>query len=238
MVRTGAAGRYWRPKGRDRLQGVPLGHKRPDRGEGCDRREGRYAAPQGHDGLSGLDSFDINIKKASDQTVTNSTTLQNQRVEFQRLCRRGVVRPVPARIRGNNATGDYKCDFSFPSSSGWVSYVSDNTAADAINISTGIRLAAATNLTSIVLGTDAADTPRMMSLEMMLRPTANGTVQFRFANRCGGRPHFDNTRRLDSPRDEARLRQCQVLVTLPSGNDLRYPGPSTRSRNVADPDGS
>ncbi len=45
-----------------------------------------------------------------------------------------------------------------------------------------------------MLGTDAADTPRMMSLEMMLRPTANGTVQFRFANSVAAAGRTSTTR--------------------------------------------
>jgi hypothetical protein len=87
---------------------------------------------------------------------------------------------------GNNTTGDYKCDFSFPSSTGWVRYAGDSDASDLMLVSTGIRLSAVSNLTSIALGTDAAGTPRTFTLEMMLRPTANGTVQFRFANNSAG----------------------------------------------------
>ena len=88
---------------------------------------------------------------------------------------------------GNNATGDYKCDFSFPSASGWYDYVGDNNTADAINVSTGIQFATLTNFAAAVgLGTDAASTPRMFSLEMMIRATAAGTVQFRFANNAAG----------------------------------------------------
>ena len=88
---------------------------------------------------------------------------------------------------GNSTTGDYKCDFSFPSASGWYDYVGDNTTADAINVSTGIQMVTLTNFAApIGLGTDAASTPRMFSLEMMIRPTAAGTVQFRFANNTAG----------------------------------------------------
>ena len=150
---------------------------------------------KGTTGTQGSNSFDINIKKASDQTVTNNTTLQNDSaLSFSVSAGEVWYVQLLLAYSGNNATGDYKCDFTFPSSSGWVSYVSDNTAADAINVSTGIRLAAATNLTSIVLGTDAADTPRMMSLQMMLRPTANGTVQFRFANSVAAAGRTSTTR--------------------------------------------
>ena len=63
-----------------------------------------------------------------------------------------------------------------------------------INVSTGIRLAAVANLTAIALGTDALDTPRMFTLEMMIRPTANGTVQFRFANNTAGAGRTSTTR--------------------------------------------
>jgi hypothetical protein len=70
-----------------------------------------------------------------------------------------------------------------------VRYVGDNSTADAIMVSTGIRLAAATTTGNLALGADGANTPRTFMVEMMLRPTANGTVQFRFANNAaaGGR---------------------------------------------------
>lgn len=95
---------------------------------------------------------------------------------------------------GSNATGDYKCDFSFPTASGFVRYVGDNTTADAIAVSTGVRFATVTNLTSIALGTDGADTPRVLDLELMLRPTASGTVQFRFANNAAAAGRTSTTR--------------------------------------------
>lgn len=98
------------------------------------------------------------------------------------------------KYSGNNTNNDYKCDFSFPSSTGWVSFVGDSTIADAINVSTGVRFAAATNLAAMALGTDSSDTPRTFTLEMMLRPTANGTVQFRFANNVAGGGRTSTTR--------------------------------------------
>ncbi len=150
---------------------------------------------KGATGAQGANSFDVNIKKSADQTVTNNATLQNDS-ELSFSVTSGEVWYVQLLLAysGSSANGDYKCDFSFPSSSGWNSYVGDNTTADAINISTGIRLAAVTNLTAIALGTDTVDTPRMFMLQMMLRPTANGTVQFRFANNAASAGRTSTTR--------------------------------------------
>ena len=71
----------------------------------------------------------------------------------------------------------------------------DNSTADAITFSTGIRFATATAFAAAVgLGTDAANTPRVFELEMMLRPTASGTVQFRFANNAAAATRTSTTR--------------------------------------------
>ena len=108
---------------------------------------------------------------------------------------------------GNSTTGDYKCDFSFPSASGWYDYVGDNTTADAINVSTGIQFATLTNFAAAVgLGTDAASTPRMFCLEMMIRRDrgGHGPVPLREQHR-GSRRQLDHQGRLDPESQEARV---------------------------------
>ena len=137
----------------------------------------------------------MQITKSADQTVTNNATLQND-TQLSFGVNSGEVWYVQLLLTysGNNATGDYKCDFSFPSSTGWDRYVGDSSTADAILVSTGVRFAAASNLAAISLGTDALDTPRTFMLEMMLRPTANGTVQFRFANNTAAAGRTSTTR--------------------------------------------
>jgi hypothetical protein len=95
---------------------------------------------------------------------------------------------------GSNANSDYKCGFTFPTGTGWVSYVGDSTTADLINLSTGIRISAATSLTAIALGTDGANTPRTFTLQMMINATANGTVQFQFANNAAAASRTSTTR--------------------------------------------
>jgi hypothetical protein len=75
-----------------------------------------------------------------------------------------------------------------------VRYVGDSTTADAINVSTGVRISAATATAAIALGTDALDTPRTLMLEMMIRPTAGGTVQFQFANNTAAAGRTSTTR--------------------------------------------
>ena len=146
--------------------------------------------------------------------MTNNATLQNDSaLSFNVSSGETWYVELMLSYSGNNATGDYKCDFSFPLSSGWVRYVGDNTAADAINVSTGIRLAAASNLASIALGTDAADTPRVLMLEMMIRPTANGTVQFRFANNTAAAGRTSTTRAGTILHATSWARRCRASTT-------------------------
>jgi len=143
-----------------------------------------------------LNAWDVDLTKSADQVVTNNATLQNDS-ELSFSVNAGETWYVQLLLSysGNSAAGDYKCDFSFPSASGFFRYVGDNSTADAILVSTGVRFAAATNFAAAVaLGADAANTPRVFELDMMLRPTANGTVQFRFANNNAAAGRTSTTR--------------------------------------------
>jgi len=127
--------------------------------------------------------------------VTNNSTLQNDsQLSFSVNSGETWYVQLLLSYSGNNATGDYKCGFSFPSSTGWVRYVGDSTTGDVINVSTGVRISAAAGTAAISLGTDALDTPRTFMLEMMIRPTANGTVQFQFANNTAAAGRTSTTR--------------------------------------------
>jgi hypothetical protein len=128
--------------------------------------------------------------------VTNNATLTNDS-ELSFAVNSGDTWYVQLLLSysGNNATGDYKCDFSFPSASGYLRYIGDNSAADALILSTGIRFAAVGSFAAaIALGADAVNTPRVFELDMMLRPTASGTVQFRFANNTAAAGRTSTTR--------------------------------------------
>jgi hypothetical protein len=147
-------------------------------------------------GPAGPTSWDINISKSADQTVTNNATLQND-TELKFNVAAGEVWYVQLLLvySGNDNAGDYKCDFSFPSSSGWHSYIGWVPNSNAILVSTGIRMAAITNFAAaIAVGSSAANEPRPLMIRMMLRPTAAGTVQFRFANNMAGAGRTSTTR--------------------------------------------
>ena len=127
--------------------------------------------------------------------MTNNAVLQNDsQLSFAVAANETWYVELLLSYSGNNVNGDYKCGFTFPTSTGWVSYVGDSTAADAINLSTGIRISAAASITAVALGTDAADTPRTFSLQMMIRTTAAGNVQFQFANNAAAAGRTSTTR--------------------------------------------
>lgn len=129
--------------------------------------------------------YDQYIVKSADQDVTNNATVQND-TDLLFAVVSGEVWYVQLLLiySGNNATGDYKFDFGLPTATGWWRYVGDSTTADAINVSTGIRMAAATALAAQVsLGTEADVTLKHTFFgEMMFRAGSSANFQFKFAN--------------------------------------------------------
>jgi hypothetical protein len=128
--------------------------------------------------------WDVNIRKPSDQDVTNNATVQND-TALVFPCVSGELWYVWLLLifSGNNATGDYKFDFGLPTARGTFSYVISDTTADAIQVSTGIQLAAVTALAAQVsCGTDASNTPRVGSMELFFRCGSTADFQFKFAN--------------------------------------------------------
>ena len=147
-------------------------------------------------GPAGPTNWDINISKSADQTVTNNATLQND-TELKFNVAAGEVWYVQLLLvySGNDNNGDFKCNFTFPSSSGWYSFIGWNLPSNGIQVNTGTRLAAVATLPAdIGMGTSAANEPRSLKVTMMLRPTAAGTVQFQFANNLAGAGRTSTTR--------------------------------------------
>ena len=145
----------------------------------------------------GLNAWDVDITKSADQTVTNNATLQkDSQLSFDVDAGETWYVQLLLFFSGSNATRRLQVRLELPLASGFVRYVGDNTTADAINVSTGVRFAAATNVTSIALGTDATDTPRVFELEL-----------------CCGRPRtarFSSASRTTPPRPTGPRRRARA----------------------------
>lgn len=134
--------------------------------------------------LRKLMGWDVHITASTDQDVTNNSTVQDDSQLLFPVAS-GEVWDVELILlyAGNNTTGDFKLDFGLPTVTGTWSYLGDSTTADAIQVSTGIRMAGITSLAAQVsLGTDASLTPRVFRGRLLFRAGSTGNVQFRFAN--------------------------------------------------------
>lgn len=123
------------------------------------------------------------LAKTADQDVTNSASLTDD-TDLQIAVTGDTYHfQIFIMFSGDSATGDIKFDF-LPDSgdmSGWYRYVGSNTTADAVLVSTGIRLAAAATITAITAGVDASHTVRHLMIEGMLRFSGAATFKLRFA---------------------------------------------------------
>lgn len=152
--------------------------------------------PQGATGPAGPSDWTIDIAKSSNQDVTNNATVQNDsELKFAVLNGEIWTGRLELIYAGSDATGDYKFDFGLPNVFGWFRYIADNTAANAINLSTGIRWNNATALAAQVsCGTAADVTARRVALiEFMFRAAAAGDFQFRFANAAAAAARISRT---------------------------------------------
>ena len=134
--------------------------------------------------VTGVADWDIDITKSGLQDVHNTATVVNDtELLFPVLINEVWYVQLLLLYSGNSTSGDYKFDFSLPTAHGWIRYITDNSTADAIQVSTGIRLAGVTALAAQVsCGTDAAFTARTALVEMMFRAATTGNIQFQFAN--------------------------------------------------------
>lgn len=131
------------------------------------------------------EEWDAVAKQAADQDVINSTTLVNStNLSFAVLLGEVWRFEYDIIYSGNSAACDFKCDFAPTAGNmtGHYCFVGSDTIADVINVSTGIRLAAAATIAVIPCGTPAAfTTKRTLQIEAMIQFSANATVNFRFA---------------------------------------------------------
>lgn len=168
-------------------------------------------------GVSQEGDWDFVITKQALQDVIDSTTLvDDTELQFDIDERDCWLVQLLILYAGSNSTGDYKFDLSLPNVNGWIRYIADNDPADAILVSTGVRLSGATALAaSIALGTDAALTPRMLWLETMFRAGDTAPFIYQFANNVAGTGRVSRTY-------EGSVLRARRLSVIPFGQS----GPS------------
>ena len=87
---------------------------------------------------------------------------------------------------GSSATGDFKCNFTFPSTCTTIHRYMSIGTADTAGANAGIiNLAVTAWAAAIALGCDASDTVRPFLLDMILVAAGTGNVQFQFAQNMG-----------------------------------------------------
>jgi len=133
--------------------------------------------------LQQLQAREWMVVKHADQDVTNSATLTADLELFVPVAANASYL-VEALIlySGNDATGDYQYNFTYPSSLPRGYGIEWNTS----DASTGLfgigGIAASTSLSARSIGTDAADTTRQMMNRIFFRVgAAGGTLQYQFA---------------------------------------------------------
>lgn len=128
--------------------------------------------------------WDFEIIKSALQDVLDTDTLEDDtELQFDLTARDCWFVQLLVLYAGNNATGDYKFNLSLPNVNGWVRYIADSDPANAILVSTGVRLSGATALAaSIPLGVDGSFTPRMLLIELMIRAGDTDSLIYQFAN--------------------------------------------------------
>ena len=166
--------------------------------DGEDGTDGFPGAP-GAAGVAGF-TWSANVVKSADQTVTNSTTLVSD-TELKITVGAGEFWRIEMLLRysGNNASGDYKLGFNFPTGTNGTTQFStiDNV------LTPQTITAAVVNGTwsqgtpgSISLGSDAAagDVPLGAHGVMVLYFPNAGDVQLTFANNTAGIGRTSTTR--------------------------------------------
>lgn len=139
----------------------------------------------------GGSDWDVTIIKSADQTVSNNATPQNDTELFTTLSANTLyLIEVVLLYSGNNTTGDYRCNLTFPATSGGAApgFYSGYNASLTGQIATGAGVSSITqwpsNAGDLILGTTANPAELITAL---IRVTlhvggSGGTLQFKFAN--------------------------------------------------------
>lgn len=125
------------------------------------------------------------VTKSADQDVTNAGVTNDTELSIAVLAGEKWYFELLLFYSGNNATGDYIADFTFPTASGVANWFNITTADGAAQTTKVILIAASVSTQS--LGTTATITDiRAAIFSMSLCFTANGTLQYRFGNASVG----------------------------------------------------
>lgn len=129
--------------------------------------------------------WDRIIRKASDDTVTNSATLTaDSELTFAVGGSTEVWRFEAMILYDSTLSGDYKCDFTGGGQtfSATFRYLGSDTTANAVLVSTGIRDSGVTTTTDIAAGGTSGGTVRFILIEGVFHAFGgSATMTFRFA---------------------------------------------------------
>lgn len=135
-------------------------------------------------GSGGASDWTTEVTKASDESVTNSSTLQNDD-ELTFAVGSGELWKFEAIIAYEaTLNGDFKCDFvcSTGTFSTVYRYLGSDTTANAVLVSTGVRESGVANTTDITAGGTSTVITRSLWIEgFIVNPSATMDITFRFA---------------------------------------------------------
>ena len=135
-------------------------------------------------GTGGASDWTTEITKASDESVTNSTTLQDDD-ELTISVGAGELWEFQAIIAYEaTLNGDFKCDFVASTGTFTAVYrwLGSDTTANAVNASTGVRDSAVANTTDITAGGTSTVITRYLKIDgAFVNPSAAMDITFRFA---------------------------------------------------------
>lgn len=131
----------------------------------------------------GSTDWDVVVTKTVDDTVTgNASPVVDSQLVLS--VGAGEIWRVELVIlyAANSATSDYRFQLGVNGGqmAGWYRYIAELGGTDAIAVSTGVKVLAATT-TSVQLGGDTTGTTRSMLVEATLRFTASATFSYRFS---------------------------------------------------------
>ena len=129
--------------------------------------------------------WDTIIVKASDDTVTNSAVLtSDSELSWSVGATTDVWRFDLMVLYDSTLSGDYKCNLvaSAGTFSAAYRYLGSDTTANAVLVSTGIRISGGSSLTDIAAGGTSSATIRFILIEgVITAPSQAFTMNFKFA---------------------------------------------------------
>lgn len=195
----------------------PIGETGPTGTAGADGATGATGpagatgptGPTGPDGVTGVTGATgpagsdarviADIYKSADESVTNSAVLQpDDELTVTLAASTSYLVEFDILYSGNNATGDFRWNFSIPTltaaaqSQGWYSGLNASLATVFVNIIGGVGVWPSAN---VLAGTDALDTIyNFFGRFILTAPITGGDVTFQFANSSAASGRTSTTR--------------------------------------------